>query len=149
MYEALKEARKALEEGEIPVGAIIVREGRIIGRGHNKVERLKDPTAHAEMIAISDAAKNLGNWRLNDSTIYVTLEPCIMCCGALVLARINDIVYGMEDPKFGGAVSLFEIPEDPRLNHQARVRKGPCGEEARELIKTFFRKRRKGSFPNY
>ena len=130
MREALREARKAFASGEVPVGAVVVYEGTIIARGHNQTEMLKDPTAHAEMIAITAAANRLGNWRLNGARLYVTLEPCVMCSGAAVLARLAEIVYATEDPKFGGSVSLYRIPEDTRLNHRLPVRKGPLGEEA-------------------
>ncbi len=143
MREALREARKAFAAGEVPVGAVVVYEGTIIARGHNQTETLRDPTAHAEMIALTAAAHRLGNWRLNGARLYVTLEPCIMCSGAAVLARLAEIVYATEDPKFGGAVSLYRIPSDPRLNHRLPVRKGPLGEEAAALMKEFFAMLRK------
>jgi len=142
MLEALKEARKAFNKGEIPVGAVIVKEGKIVGRGHNMVENLNDATAHAEIIAIRDAYKTLSNWRLQETTLYVTLEPCVMCSGAIVLSRIREVVYALEDEKFGGAATLFKIPEDPRLNHRARVRRGPLGEEALGLLRAFFKRGR-------
>jgi len=146
MIEALKEAEIAYEEGEIPVGAVIVYHGKIIGRGHNRTEALKDPTAHAEIIAISAASNFLKNWRLKDCALYVTLEPCIMCTGALILSRIDEIVYALPDPKFGGCVSLYRIPEDRRLNHRIKVRIGPFGERVREMMKRFFRERREKGF---
>jgi len=142
MLEALKEAQKAFDEDEVPVGAVVVHNGRIIGRGHNQTERLKDPTAHAEIIAITAAASFLKNWRLNGASIYVTIEPCIMCSGAIVLARIKEIVYALEDPKFGGTVSLYQIPTDPRLNHRVEVRKGPYGDIVKEMMREFFRRKR-------
>ncbi len=144
MLEAIKEAQKAFEEGEVPIGAVVVHNNRIIGRGHNQTERLNDPTAHAEIIAITAAASYLKNWRLKDTTIYVTLEPCIMCSGAIVLARIKELVYALEDPKFGGTVSLYRIPEDPRLNHRVKVRKGPYGDLVKNLMQEFFKKLREG-----
>ena len=142
MLEALKEAQRAFDEDEVPVGAVVVHNGRIIGRGHNQTERLKDPTAHAEIIAITAAATFLKNWRLNGASIYVTIEPCIMCSGAIVLARIKEIVYALEDPKFGGTVSLYQIPTDPRLNHRVEVRKGPYGDIVKEMMREFFRRKR-------
>lgn len=142
MMEAIKEAQRAFEEGEVPIGAVVVNNGRIIGRGHNQTERLRDPTAHAEIIAITAAAAYLKNWRLNDASIYVTVEPCIMCSGAIVLARIKEIVYALEDPKFGGTVSLYQIPKDPRLNHRVEVRKGPFEDIVRRMMQEFFRKLR-------
>jgi len=142
MQEALKEAYKAFEEGEVPVGCVIVYNDKIIGRGHNQTERLKDPTAHAEIIAIGAASQYLGNWRLNGARMYVTVEPCIMCAGAAVLARLDEIIYAVEDPKFGGSTSLYQIPQDKRLNHNIRVRKGPLEKEAKNLMQNFFKKLR-------
>jgi len=143
MREALAEAQRAMEEGEVPVGAVVVYEGRIIGRGHNMTETLKDPTAHAEIIAITAAANYLKNWRLEGAKLYVTLEPCIMCAGASVLARIEEIIFALPDPKFGGCVSLYRIPEDTRLNHRITVRQGPLSEEVKNLMQNFFREKRK------
>ena len=142
MLEALKEAEIAYNEGEVPVGAVVVYHGKIIGRGHNRVEALRDPTAHAEIIAISAASNFLKNWRLKECILYVTLEPCIMCTGALILSRIEEIVYALPDEKFGGCVSLYRIPEDERLNHEIKVRRGPLGERVQEMIRSFFRERR-------
>ena len=144
MREALAEAEAAFREGEVPIGAVVVWNGKIIGRGHNRVEALRNPTAHAEILAITAAAAAQGNWRLTGATLYVTVEPCIMCAGAAVLARLREIVYATEDPKFGGCVSLYRIPENPRLNHQVQVRKGPFGEEAATLLRAFFRALREG-----
>ncbi len=142
MAEALSEARKALEEGEVPVGCVVVRGGRVIARAHNRVEALKDPTAHAEILAIREAAKVLGDWRLKGCLVYVTSEPCVMCSGALVLARVEEVIYALPEPKFGGAESLFAIPDDPRLNHRVRVRRGPMAEEVKVLFREFFEKKR-------
>ena len=142
MREALKEAARGAEEGEVPIGAVIVHENRVIGRAHNQREQLKDPTAHAEMIAITQAAAALNNWRLTGATIYATMEPCVMCAGALVQARISRLVYGVDDPKAGGCRSLFEIGTDARLNHQMEIIPGVLEVESRELVQDFFRKPR-------
>ncbi len=142
MLEALKEAQRAFEEGEVPVGAVVIYEGKIIGRGHNRTEALQDPTAHAEIIAITAAATYLNNWRLNGAKLYVTLEPCIMCAGAAVLARLDEIIYALPDPKFGGCVSLYRIPEDQRLNHRVKIRQGPFGDKVRLLMQEFFKQKR-------
>lgn len=140
--EALDEARRAGDRGEVPVGAAVVHDGAIVGRGGNRTETLQDPTAHAEMIAIREAAEHLGSWRLLGATLYVTLEPCAMCAGATVLARLDRIVYGAADPKAGMCGSLADIPRDARLNHRvevvAGVRAGECG----DLLREFFRARR-------
>lgn len=142
MTAALDEAHKAMERDEVPIGAVVVRDDRIIGRGHNLKETLHDPTAHAETIAISAAASHLGDWRLLNCTLYVTLEPCPMCAGAIVLARIPRLVYGAEDPKFGGCGSLFSIADDPRTNHQASVTSGICVDDCSRLLRAFFQKQR-------
>ncbi len=138
MRVALDEAFAAAEEGEVPVGAVVVQEGRIIGRGHNQRETLNDPTAHAEMIAITAAASALQSWRLEGCTLYVTLEPCPMCAGAIVQARIERLVFGALDPKAGACVSLYEIPSDRRLNHRSEivgpVLSGECG----QILQDFF-----------
>ena len=142
MDEALALARRALESEDVPVGAVVVRDGRIIGRGFNQRERLQDPTAHAEMLALTAAAEHIGHWRLEGCTLYVTLEPCAMCAGALVLARVDRLVFGALDPKAGACGSLFEITSDVRLNHRIEtvpgVLAGPCA----ELLREFFRRRR-------
>ncbi len=143
MEEALAEARRAAAEGEVPIGAVVVVEGRVVGRGRNARERLNDPTAHAEMLALQEAARALGRWRLTGATIYATLEPCSMCAGALVNARIDRLVYAVADPKAGAAGTLFDIPRDPRLNHRVRVDRGVLAEECSALLKDFFRERRK------
>ena len=138
MREALAEAQIAYERGEIPVGAIAVHRGHIIGRGHNRREELADPSAHAEMIALREAAHVLGGWRLSGVTLYCTMEPCPMCAGAMVLARLPRLVYGVEDPKSGAAGSVFDIVRSPRLNHQVEVTKGVLAEESRDLLDLFF-----------
>lgn len=143
MQAALAEARLAYEKGEVPIGAVVVREGRIIGRGHNLRETNADPTAHAEVLALRVAAREQGHWRLEDSTLYVTLEPCIMCSGAIVLARVERLVYGARDPKAGAVDSLYRLVEDPRLNHRVEVIGGILEEECASLLKEFFRELRR------
>lgn len=142
MRLALQLAQEAATHGEVPVGAIIVREGRILGRAWNQVEMLKDPTAHAEMIAITQAASALGDWRLEKTTLYVTKEPCPMCAGAIVLARIPLVVWGTADPLRGGAVSRVRIFEAEGLNHHPQFIGGILEEECRGLLRTFFKERR-------
>jgi tRNA(adenine34) deaminase len=142
MQEALDLARRALDREDVPVGAVVVHENRVIGRGYNQREKLGDPTAHAEMIALTAAAEYLQQWRLEGCTMYVTLEPCPMCAGALVLARVARLVYAAEDPKTGACGSLFEITDDPRLNHHIDTTAGVLAEPAAELIRSFFRRRR-------
>ncbi len=143
MRAALIEARAAAEEEEIPVGAVVVHDGQIIGRGHNQRERLHDPTAHAEMIAITAAAEHMQSWRLIDCTLYVTLEPCPMCAGALVQARITRVVYGTHDPKAGACGTLFSIHEDPRLNHRYLVTPGVLQPDCAEVLVEFFHQKRR------
>lgn len=138
MRAALDEARRAFDEGEVPIGAVIVRGGRIIARGHNQRERLKDPTAHAEMIAITAAAQAIGDWRLADCTLYVTLEPCPMCAGAIILARLARLVYAAADPKAGACETLYAIPADPRLNHQLPMTGGILREACANILREFF-----------
>ncbi len=142
MRAALELARQAFDEGEVPIGAVIVYDGRIIGEGYNQRESLKDPTAHAEMIAITQAAQSLETWRLLDCTIYVTLEPCPMCAGAIVLARIPTVIYGTTDPKAGACHSLFQITDDARLNHRAAVLGGVLQPECKALLQEFFAQQR-------
>lgn len=139
MNEALIEAKKAYEKGEVPIGAVITRKGRIIARGHNLKEHLKDPTAHAEIICIRDAARKVGEWRLTDCQLYVTIEPCCMCAGAVVQARIPRLIIGAMDPKAGAAGSLLNVVEDERFNHRVTVTRGVLEEECSALIKDFFR----------
>ena len=142
MQMALEEARAALEENEVPIGAVIVHGGQVIGRAHNQREQLRDPTAHAEMIAITQAAAALGSWRLEDCTLYVTLEPCPMCAGAIVQARIPQLVYGAADPKAGAVRSLYRLLDDSRLNHRAEVVPGVLAEACGEILTRFFQKQR-------
>ncbi len=144
MTEALKEARKAFDGDEVPVGAVIVYDGKIIARAHNQIKLLKDPTAHAEMIAITQAASYLANERLIKTTIYVTIEPCSMCAGALVLARVGRLVYGADDPKTGACGSVFNITDNKELNHRIKVEKGVLGKECALLLKEFFSTKRRG-----
>ena len=143
MEAALEEARKAADAGEVPIGAIAVHDGEVIGRGQNRVLRDGDPTAHAEIVALREAAAALGNYRLNGVTLYVTLEPCAMCAGAMIHARIDRLVYAAADPKAGAAGSVMAVVNHPRLNHQMVVEQGILGEEAGELLRSFFRERRK------
>jgi len=145
MGEALEEARLAAEEGEVPVGCVVVRGGVVIARAHNQTKRLRDPTAHAEMIAITQAADACGYERLEDCTLYVTAEPCVMCAGAIILARIRRVVFGCAEPKFGGAGSVYSILQDGRLNHNLEVTGGVRAEEAAALLKHFFKRRRQRS----
>ena len=139
MGEALKEAEKALRLDEVPVGAVIVRGDEIIGRGHNRTRTDNDPTAHGEMIAIRQAAEKLGGWRLPDCTMYVTLEPCSMCAGAIVWSRIDRLVIGAMDPKAGACGSVFNIPQEERLNHYVDVESGVRQEECSAILSDFFR----------
>lgn len=138
MKQALREAEKAYEQDEVPVGAVVVHKGKIIGRGYNQIERLQDPTAHAEMIALTAASNHLGSRRLEGCTLYVTLEPCVMCAGAIVLARIPTLVFGAYDPKAGACGTLYNIVEDKRLNHTLHVIPGVCDKESELLLKGFF-----------
>lgn len=142
MKLALAEARKAFEIGEIPIGAVIVVDGQVIARAHNMRETWQDGTAHAEVIAIREACKKLSRWRLSGATLYVTIEPCPMCAGALVMSRVDRVVYGGLDYKAGGAESLFNIVQHPGLNHRLHVTAGVLEEECRELMKQFFHHRR-------
>jgi len=138
MFAALQEAEQALEEGEVPVGAVIVHKNRIIGRGRNQVELLRDPTAHAEIIAISAAGNYLKDWRLNECEIYVTLEPCIMCTGALLAARINELYFATYDPKYGACGSLYNLAEEGKYNHKIKTYSGIYSSESANLLKSFF-----------
>ena len=144
MRLALREAEKALKFGDVPIGAIAVHQGEIIGRGYNRREADQDPTAHAEMIALREAAAMLGRWRLDNVTLYCTLEPCAMCAGAMVLARLPRLVYAALDPKTGAAGSVFNLTRHHRLNHRIHVEGGLYADEAAELIRAFFRKLRDG-----
>jgi tRNA(adenine34) deaminase len=142
MRLALRQAKLAAEAGEVPVGAVIYNSGQLAGQAWNQTRTLKDPTAHAEIIAITQAASAAGDWRLTDSILYVTKEPCPMCAGAIVLARIPLVVWGMSDPQRGGAVSRFQILQTAELNHRSEVLTGVLEEECTALIKNFFKKRR-------
>jgi len=143
MQMALREAQTSADQDEVPVGAIIVRNGAIIGRAHNQTELLKDPTAHAEMIAITQAAAAVGDWRLTETILYVTKEPCPMCAGAIVLARIPVVVFGVTDLVRGGAVSVFNILNHPQLNHRPEIVTGVLEEPCRAILRDFFRRKRK------
>ena len=143
MQAALREARASDERDEVPVGCVIVHEGLIIGRGHNQTEGLQDATAHAEIVAIGAASNALESWRLIDCTLYVTLEPCAMCAGAIVLARVGRLVYGAQDPKAGACGSVLDVIGEPRLNHHPEVTRGVLADECGLLLREFFvRKRR-------
>lgn len=143
MSLALKEAEKAFKKGEVPIGCIIVHDGRIVGRGHNLRETKNDPTLHAEIAAIKKASKKLSSWRLANSTVYVTVEPCIMCMGALILARVKRVVFGCHDKKWGACGSLYDISKDKRLNHRIEVVSGVMERECREVMQAFFKDLRK------
>ncbi|RCW41188.1 tRNA adenosine(34) deaminase TadA [Paenibacillus prosopidis] len=142
MLEAIAEARNAEQIGEVPIGAVIVRNNEIIGRGHNLRETRFDPTAHAEMVAIRDACDRIGAWRLLDCTLYVTLEPCPMCAGAIVQSRIKRVVYGTSDPKAGCAGTLMNLLQEPRFNHETELTSGILGTECALLLTQFFRRLR-------
>ena len=143
MKEALKEAKVAFSKKEVPIGAVVVYEDQVIGRGHNQIESLNDATAHAEVLAITAASNGLNSWRLTGCTLYVTAEPCIMCAGAIFLARIDRLVFGAFDPKKGGAGSLYNILKDERLNHQAEVVSGVLEKECSNILSIFFEEIRK------
>jgi tRNA(adenine34) deaminase len=142
MQEALAEAKAAAAHDDVPIGAVIVYEGALMARGHNRREADQDPTAHAEMLALRQAAATLGTWRLEGCTLYVTLEPCTMCAGALVLARLDRVVFGADDPKAGAVGALYDVPRDPRLNHNVEVVRGVEADACAELLRAFFRARR-------
>lgn len=145
MKVALREAERAFDEGEVPVGAVVVRKGEIVGRGHNMVEQLKDPTAHAEMLAITAACATLGEKYLHDCTLYVTLEPCPMCAGSIVWAKVPRMVFGAFDEKAGACGTLFQLVDGAKLNHGCDVLSGVMAEESIALLKTFFAQKRQGS----
>jgi tRNA(adenine34) deaminase len=142
MRLAIREAERALEHDDVPIGAVVVHEGEVVGAGHNERELRQDPTAHAEIIALREAARTLGSWRLLDSVLYVTLEPCAMCAGAIVLARIPRVVYAAPDPKAGAAGSVLDVLGEPRLNHRPEVAGGLLEEECADLLRSFFQGRR-------
>lgn len=143
MQIALDEARIAAEEGEVPIGAVVVHDGEVIARAHNRRETDADPSAHAEFRAMLEAARALGRWRLTGCTVYVTVEPCLMCAGLMVNARIDRCVYGAADPKGGAVGTLFDVSDDPRLNHSFRVTPGVCADECAQVMRDFFKARRK------
>lgn len=147
MRAAMDQARAASEIGEVPIGAVVYRGEEILAAAHNLRESQSDPTAHAEILALQRAAKKLGDWRLNDCSLAVTLEPCAMCAGAIVNARIGRLVYGAADPKAGAVESLYRLCEDRRLNHQPEILRGPLADESRGLLKDFFRQRRAQNKP--
>ncbi len=142
MAAALDEARAAPDHGDVPAGCVVVREGRIVARAHNRREADADPTAHAELLAVRAAAQALGTWRLTGCTVYATLEPCPMCAGALVLARVDRLVYGCVDPKAGACGSLYDLVRDDRLNHRVAVTAGILADDCGTLLRTFFQARR-------
>ncbi len=142
MRLALREAERALEHDDVPIGAVLVREGEIVAAAHNERELRQDPTAHAEVIALREAARALGSWRVLDTVVYVTLEPCAMCAGAIVLARVARVVFGASDPKAGACGSILDVLAEPRLNHRPDVAGGLLAEECGELLSGFFASRR-------
>jgi len=144
MAMALELAETAAAMGETPVGALVVQAGKIIGRGYNRVEIEKDPTAHAEIVALREATRTAGDWRLPEATVYVTLEPCIMCAAAMLHARVKRLVYGARDDRWGGVGSLFDLSHDPRINHELEVISGVMKEEAAELLRKFYQALRNG-----
>jgi tRNA(adenine34) deaminase len=143
MQAALREARSSAAAGEVPVGCVIVHDGVVVGRGHNQTEGLQDATAHAEVLAIGAASNALGSWRLGECTLYVTLEPCAMCAGAIVLARLYRLVYGAADPKAGACGSVLDVIGEPRLNHRVEVTSGVLAEECGALLREFFQRKRR------
>ena len=138
MYAALQEAEKALEDNEVPIGAVVVKDNKIIGRGYNQVERLKDATAHAEMIALTAASNHIREWRLEGASIFVTLEPCTMCTGALLASRISELYFASYDTKFGACGSLYNLAEDGKTNHTIKVYSGVYADESKKMLQQFF-----------
>jgi len=145
MRQAIEAAKIAQENGDVPIGAVVVYENQIIGRAYNQREQLKDPTAHAEIIALTQAAAFIESWRLHGCTMFVTLEPCAMCAGALVLGRLDRLVYGCNDPKAGACGSLYNIVQDERLNHRLEITSGVLADECAKLLQDFFRQKRPGN----
>lgn len=143
MFAALKEAEQSLEEDEVPVGAVVVYKNRIIGKGHNQVEKLNDPTAHAEILALTAASNNLKNKILSDCDLYVTIEPCLMCIGAITLARVNNLYFAAYEPKTGSCGSVYNIPDENKLNHKITVYSGIYESEAKNMMQKYFQKKRK------
>jgi tRNA(adenine34) deaminase len=148
MREALRLAKKAFDQEEVPVGAVVVREGKIIGRAFNQVELLKDATAHAEMLAITQAEAAVGDWRLNDCDLYVTKEPCAMCAGALIHVRIRRVVFGCADPRSGAAGGVVNLLQMPGLNHRCEITSGVLAEQCGALLQDFFKARRNANLPD-
>ena len=148
MSEALRLATRAFEKEEVPVGAVVVRQGKIIGRAHNQVELLKDATAHAEMLAITQAEAAVGDWRLNECDLYVTKEPCVMCAGALVHVRMRRVIFGCADPHAGAAGGVLNLVQLPSLNHRCEITSGVLQEECASLLQTFFQARRRDNVPD-
>ncbi len=144
MRLALEQARKAVARGEVPIGAVLVRDDQVLAQAHNFRETWQDPTAHAEMVAIREASTQAGSWRLTETTLYVTLEPCAMCIGAIILARIPRLVFGALDPKAGACGSILDVPAERRLNHHVDVIGGVCEQESQALLQTFFKDLRQG-----
>jgi tRNA(adenine34) deaminase len=142
MRLAIREAERALEHDDVPIGCVVVRDGEVVGVGRNERELRQDPTAHAEVLALREASSRLGSWRVLDSVLYVTLEPCAMCAGAIVLARVPRVVYGTVDPKAGAAGSVLDVLAEPRLNHRPEVAGGLLADDCAELLRAFFRSRR-------
>jgi tRNA(adenine34) deaminase len=142
MRVALAEAEAAMAHGDVPIGAVVAHDGEVVGRGHNRREADTDPTAHAELLALRDAAQHLARWQLSGCTLVVTLEPCVMCAGALVLARVERLVFGADDPKAGAVGALYDVPRDPRLNHTVAVTRGVLADECGRLLRAFFDARR-------
>jgi|SRR5581483_9115380 len=145
MEQALEQARLGAQLGEVPIGALVIRDGEIVGQGHNRNLLDNDPTAHAEIVALRDAAKRLGNHRLGGCTVYATIEPCAMCAGALIHARIARLVYGASDPKAGAAGSILQVLNHPELNHKMEVAPGVLAEKCSEILQDFFRKKRESA----
>ena len=143
MRLAIQQASEACEADEVPIGAVVVSAGRIIGRGYNQREKLHDPTAHAEMLALTAAAADVGDWRLSGCTMYVTLEPCPMCAGAIVLARISRLVFGSHDPKAGACGTLYQLHDDPRLNHRVPVTTGVMADDCGDIMREVFQRLRR------
>ncbi len=140
MEAAFSEAQKAMDENEVPIGAVVVHENRVIGRGHNRIEALQDATAHAEILAISSAANTLGTWRLNECELYVTIEPCMMCCGAILLSRVRRLVYGARDPRFGACVSCYQLLAENKYRQPIQIDSGILESPCSEILKEFFRR---------
>ena len=145
MRAALREAQASADDDEVPIGCVIVHEGIVVGRGRNQMERLQDATAHAEMVAIGAASSTLGTWRLHECTMYVTLEPCAMCAGAIILSRVGRLVYAAVDPKAGACGSVLDVIHEPRLNHRVEITSGVLAEECGALIKAFFQRKRRAA----